>query len=81
MNKSSSLIEIFIIYAIEILYNINIDIIININVKIVLDIAVMKISYNLFYRTFILYLKFLFISIISQDCLKLLCRLYVTNYL
>ena len=40
MNKSSSLIDIFIIYAIEILCNINIDIIINININIILDIAV-----------------------------------------
>lgn len=39
MNKSSSLIDIFIIYAIEMLCNIKIDIIININIKIVLDIA------------------------------------------
>ena len=40
MNKSSSLIDIFIIYAIQILCNINIDIIINININIILDIAV-----------------------------------------
>ena len=40
MNKSSSLIDLFIIYAIEILCNINIDIIINININIILDIAV-----------------------------------------
>lgn len=40
MNKSSSLIDIFIIYAIEILCNINIDITINININIILDIAV-----------------------------------------
>ena len=42
MNKSSSLIDIFIIYAIEILCNIKVDIIVDIgiNIKIVLDIAV-----------------------------------------
>ena len=40
MNKSSSLIDIFIIYAIQILWNIDIDIIINININIILDIAV-----------------------------------------
>ena len=40
MNKSSSLIDIFIIYAIQILCNIDIDIIINININIILDIAV-----------------------------------------
>lgn len=40
MNKSSSLIDIFIIYAIQILYNIDVDIIINININIILDIAV-----------------------------------------
>lgn len=40
MNKSSSLIDIFIIYAIKILCNIEVDIIVNINIKIVLDIAV-----------------------------------------
>lgn len=40
MNNSSSLIDLFIIYAIEILRNIDIDIIININIKLVLDIAV-----------------------------------------
>ena len=64
MNKSRSLIDIFIIYAIEILCNINVNIIININIKIVLDIAVIQISYNFFYRTSILYIKILFISII-----------------
>lgn len=40
MNKSSSLIDIFIIYAIQILCNIDVDIIINININIILDIAV-----------------------------------------
>ena len=45
MNKSRSLIDIFIIYAIEIyaiemLCNIKANIIVNINIKIVLDIAV-----------------------------------------
>ena len=40
MNKSSSLIDLFIIYAIEILCNIKVDINININIKLVLDIAV-----------------------------------------
>ncbi len=40
MNKSSSLIDIFIIYAIQSLYNIEVDIIVNINIKLVLDIAV-----------------------------------------
>lgn len=40
MNKSSSLIDIFIIYAIQILCNIDVDIIINININILLDIAV-----------------------------------------
>lgn len=55
MNKSSSLIDLFIIYAIAILYNINIDIIINININIVIDIAVIKISYNYFYKTKLLY--------------------------
>ena len=40
MNKSSSLIDIFIIYAIQILCNIDIDIMINININIILDIAV-----------------------------------------
>lgn len=40
MNKSRSLIDIFIIYAIEILCNIKVDITVNINIKIVLDIAV-----------------------------------------
>ena len=40
MNKSSSLINLFIIYAIQILCNIVIDINININIKLVLDIAV-----------------------------------------
>lgn len=66
MNKSSSLIDIFIIYAIEILCNINADIIVKINIKLVLDIAVILISYNYFYRTSILYLKYLFISIVLQ---------------
>jgi hypothetical protein len=40
MNKSSSLLDLFIIYAIEILCNIKVDIIVNINIKLVLDIAV-----------------------------------------
>lgn len=40
MNKSSSLIDIFIIYAIQSLYNIKVDIIVTINIKLVLDIAV-----------------------------------------
>lgn len=40
MNKSSSLLDLFIIYAIQILCNIKVDIIININIKLVLDIAV-----------------------------------------
>lgn len=40
MNKSSSLIDIFIIYAIQSLYNIEVDITVNINIKLVLDIAV-----------------------------------------
>lgn len=66
MNNSSSLIDLFIIYAIEILCNIDIDIIININIKLVLDIAVIQISYNFFYRTNILYIKIIFVSIILQ---------------
>ncbi len=66
MNKSSSLIDIFIIYAIEILCNIKVDIIVKINIKLVLDIAVILISYNYFYRTNILYRKYLFISIVLQ---------------
>ena len=40
MNKSSSLLDLFIIYAIHILCNIEVDIIANINIKLVLDIAV-----------------------------------------
>ena len=42
MNKSSSLLDLFIIYAIQILCNIKVDITvnININIKLVLDIAV-----------------------------------------
>ena len=40
MNKSSSLIDLFIIYAIHILCNIKVDIIVSINIKLVLDIAV-----------------------------------------
>ena len=76
MNKSRSLIDIFIIYAIEILCNINVDIIININIKIVLDIAVIQISYNFFYRTSILYIKFLFISITLQDFLKSIYKIF-----
>ena len=66
MNKSSSLIDLFIIYAIQILCNIVIDINININIKLVLDIAVMKISYNFFYRTISLYIKKIFFSISLQ---------------
>lgn len=57
MNKSRSLIDIFIIYAIEILCNIKVDITVNINIKIVLDIAVISISYNFFYRTNLLYIN------------------------
>lgn len=40
MNKSSSLLNLFIIYAIQILCNIKVDITVNINIKLVLDIAV-----------------------------------------
>ena len=40
MNKSSSLLDLFIIYAIHILCNIKVDIIVDINIKLVLDIAV-----------------------------------------
>lgn len=40
MNKSSSLLDLFIIYAIQILCNIEVDITVNINIKLVLDIAV-----------------------------------------
>ncbi len=69
MNKSSSLIELFIIYAIQILYNIKIDIIINININIVLDIAVMQFSYNSFYRTTLLYIKTLLFTILLQNIL------------
>lgn len=67
MNNSSSLIDLFIIYAIEILYNIDVDIIININIKIILDIAVIVISYNYFYRTSTLYIKILFFSILFPN--------------
>lgn len=40
MNKSSLLTNLFLIYAIEILCNINVDITVNININIILDIAV-----------------------------------------
>lgn len=57
MNKSSSLLDLFIIYAIQILCNIEVDITVDINIKLVLDIAVIQISYNFFYRTKSLYIK------------------------
>ena len=66
MNKSSSLLDLFIIYAIEILCNIKVDIIVNINIKLVLDIAVIQISYNFFYRTNSLYIKIHFFAILLQ---------------
>ena len=67
MTTSTSLLDILIIYAIQILlHNINIDININIsiNIKIILDIAVISFSYNFFYRTNLLYNKTLNISIL-----------------
>ena len=72
MNKSSSLIDIFIIYAIEILCNIKVDIIVKINIKLVLDIAVILISYNYFDRTIVLYIKYFIISIIVQIFYKII---------
>ena len=66
MNKSSSLLDLFIIYAIQILCNIEVDITVNVNIKLVLDIAVIQISYNFFYRTNSLYIKKLFFSIPLQ---------------
>ena len=81
MNKSRSLIDIFIIYAIEILCNIKVDITANINIKIVLDIAVISISYNFFYRTNLLYINLHIFTIPLQLFYKNITALSIIPYL
>ena len=81
MNKSRSLIDIFIIYAIEILCNIKVDITANINIKIVLDIAVISISYNFFYRTNLLYINLHIFTIPLQLFYKNITVLSIIPYL